>query len=179
LELAGEAVELTGDDSRCHRILAEVALSAWEFERADYHSWRALALNPNDAHAAQGRGYVLAYLGRSEEAIEWMDKAMRLNPLHPGWYWPALARVLHFAGRHEKAIRTFERISAPRFFNLAYSAACHAKVGDASTARCLVARALEAKPDLSVGSWFATLPFKREEDRERLAEELLAAGLPP
>jgi adenylate cyclase len=178
LDLAEEAVELADEDSRCHRILAEIALAAQAFERADHHSRRALELNPNDPHAAAYRSYVLAFLGQHEEAIGWMRWAMRLNPFHPGWYWPALGRLLHYAGQHEEAVRAFERVAAPRFFNLAYWAASHARLGHTRDAECLLAQALAAKPDLSVGGWFMLQPFRREEDRRGLKEGLLAAGLP-
>jgi len=178
LALAREAVALEGEDSRCQRILGEIALAAREFERADFHSARAVALNPNDAHAAAYRAYILTYLGRPEEAVDWIRKAMRLNPFHPGWYWDALARALHAVGRHEEALAAYERIAAPRFFHLAYMAACHGRLGHGEEAGCYVERTLEAKAGFSSGAWLATLPFRREEDRRRLFEELCAAGLP-
>jgi adenylate cyclase len=102
LGLAQEAVALDGEDSQCHRLLGEISLHAREFERADLHSARAVALNPNDAHAAAFRAYILVYLGRPGEAVDWIGKAMRLNPFHPGWCWNTLARALHAAGRHEE-----------------------------------------------------------------------------
>lgn len=172
-------MELAREDSRCHRALAEIAVAAEGFGRADFHSEQALALNPNDALAAASRAYVLAYVGRQEEAIGWMRTAMRLDAFHPGWYWPTLARMLCLAGRHEEAIRAFDRFAAPRFFNLAYLAACHAKLGHTHEAERLAARTLEMKPDLSASNWLAMLPFRRAEDRRRLKEGLLAAGLPP
>jgi adenylate cyclase len=178
LALAREAVALDGEDSRCQRILGEIALAAREFGGADFHSAHAVALNPNDAHAAAYRAYILTYLGRPEEAVDWIRKAIRLNPFHPGWYWNTLARALHAVGRHEEALAAYERIAAPRFFHLAYMAACHGHLGHGEEAGCYVERTLEAKAGFSSGAWLATLPFRREEDRRRLLEELCAAGLP-
>jgi adenylate cyclase len=178
LALAREAVALDGEDSRCQRILGEISLHARQFERADFHSERALALNPNDAHAAAYRAYILTYLGRPEEAVDWIRKAMRLNPFHPGWYWATLARALHAGDQHEEALAAYERIAVPRFFHLACMAACHGRLGHDEEARRYVERTLEAKADFSSGGWLATLPFRREEDRRRLLEEFCAAGLP-
>jgi adenylate cyclase len=179
LKIAREAVALDGEDSHCHRILGQIALSAREFELADFHSERATTLNPNDAHAAAFRANVLPYLGRHDEALACMSKAIRLNPLHPSWYWHMLARALHCAERHEEAIAAYERIAVPRFFELAYLAACHATLYHANEARRFAERTLAAKPDFSSGTWVATVPFRYQEDRRRLLEELLAAGLPP
>ena len=59
LAAARKAVALDPNDSRCHRILAMILLSAREFERADSHSERSVVLNPNDASAAAYRAYIL------------------------------------------------------------------------------------------------------------------------
>jgi adenylate cyclase len=107
-----------------------------------------------------------------------MRQAMRLNPLHPVWYWTMLGRALHFSGEHEEAIGAYERYPVPGASTFAYLAACHARLGHAGEARHFVAKALEARPDFSSGAWVAMLPFRHEEDRRRLLEELCAAGLP-
>ena len=178
LALANEAVALDGEDSRCHRVLAQVLLALRRFGPADHHSERALALNPNDAHAAADRAYVLLYLGRPGEAVALMHQAARLNPLHPLWYWTMLARALHFSGEHEEAIGAYERYPTPGAPTFAYLAACHARLDRAGEARHFVAKVLAARPDFSSSAWVAALPFRREEDRGRLLEELRAAGLP-
>jgi adenylate cyclase len=175
---AHRAVALDDADSRCHRALAMPLLNAHEFERADFHSERAVALNPN-AHAATNRGYVLCFLGRPDEAVMWVRRAIDLNPFHPGWYWRVFARALHDAGGHAEAIPVFERILARRFHHEARLAACHAQLGHTDAARHGVARVLAAKPDFSSHGWAASLPYRHEEDRQRLLAELLAAGLPP
>ena len=144
---AHRAVALDDADSRCHRALAMPLLNAHEFERADFHSERAVALNPNDAHAATNRGYVLCFLGRPDEALMWVRRAIDLNPFHPAWYWRVFARALHDAGRHAEAIGAFERILARRFHHEARLAACHAQLGHTAAARQGVARVLAAKPD--------------------------------
>jgi adenylate cyclase len=178
-KLAREAVALDSEDSHCQRILGQIALSAREFERADFHSERATRLNPNDAHAAAFRANVLPYLGRHDEALAYMRKAMRVNPLHPNWYWHMWARALHCAGRHRDAIAAYQRIEIPRFFELAYLAACHAKLCSDEEAEYFAKRTLAAKPDFSSTTWLETVPFRYPDDRQRLLEELLAAGLPP
>ena len=63
---------------------------------------RSLALNPNDAQAWHGSGWVRIYNGEPDLAIEHLDRAERLNPLDPQTFQYNLARDLaHFcAGRY-------------------------------------------------------------------------------
>lgn len=50
------------------------------------------------------RALILTYLGRPDEAVDVLRRAMRLNPFQPGWYWHPLGRALHVAGRHEEGL---------------------------------------------------------------------------
>jgi adenylate cyclase len=173
------AVALDDSDSQCHRVLALALLNAREFDSADYHSERSVALNANDAHAAAQRGYVLSFLGRCDEALVMIRRAIDRNPFQPVWYWGVLARVLHGADRHAEAIAAFERIVERRYQHEARLAACHARLGHTEQARRCVERVLAAKPDFSSQAWAGSVPFRDEADRRRLLGELLAAGLPP
>ena len=170
---------LDRQDSLCHRVLALALLSARKFDRAELHSERSLALNPNDANAAANRAYLLSMTGRAEEGGAFIRRAIQLNPYHPGYYWNTLARVMHDAGRHAEAIAAFATIADWRFHLHARLAACHAALGDAEQAAGQVERTLATKPDFSSAGWVATLPYRHEADRQRLLAELLAAGLPP
>ena len=108
-----------------------------------------------------------------------IQRAIALDPFHPNWYWTALARALHDAGRQPKAIASFERIEQPRFHHFARLAACYAKLGHDDEVKRLLARTLGAKPDFNCTAWTATMPYRHAMDRERLLADLLGAGLPP
>ena len=179
LEHAQRAVQLDAHDSRCHRILALALLNAREFDRAEFHSERSLALNPNDTNAAAQRAHLLCFTGRAEEAVALIRRAMELDPHHPRFYWATLARALHTAGRHGEAVAAFANIVELRFHHQARLAACHAEIGHAALAERHIEQTLRAKPDFSSRLWVATLPYRHEADRERLLAELEAAGLPP
>ncbi|HYX81047.1 MAG TPA: adenylate/guanylate cyclase domain-containing protein, partial [Gemmatimonadales bacterium] len=81
------ALALDDNDSDVHRILAAVHLSRGEHEAADYHQQRALALNPNNDLIVVQQGELYTWLGLPEKGIEWIRKAMRLNPHHPERFW--------------------------------------------------------------------------------------------
>ena len=170
---------LDGSDSRCHRVLGLALLVARAFDRAAVHSERSLALNPNDSHAAVFRGYLLACLGRAEEGVPLIRRAIDRNPYRPGYFWDIFACVLQAAGRHEEAIAAFGQLPKMGLHHQVRLAACHARLGDEVAARRCVERVLAAQPDFSAAAWVATVPIRAEADRRCLVEELLAAGLPP
>jgi adenylate cyclase len=73
------------------------------FDKAVYHQQRALALNPNDDLIVVQQGEIMTWLGQGEEGIEWIRKAMRLNPYHPERFWFHLARAQFVAKRYADA----------------------------------------------------------------------------
>ena len=92
------ALALDDNDSDVHRILAAINLIQENYELASYHQRRALSLNPNDDLVVVQQGEMLTWLGQPDEGIEWIRKAMRLNPYHPERFWNHLARACFAAG---------------------------------------------------------------------------------
>ena len=84
------ALALDDNDSDVHRILAALNLMRDDLDKAAYHQERALALNPNYDLVVVQQGELLTWLGRPEEGIDWIRKAMRLNP----YLEPSRARLL-------------------------------------------------------------------------------------
>ena len=87
------ALALDDNDSDVHRILAAVNIAYDDHDKAMYHQERALSLNPNDDLVVVQQGEILTWMGRAEEGIEWIQKAMRLNPYHPERFWNHLGRA--------------------------------------------------------------------------------------
>jgi adenylate cyclase len=175
---AQRALELDESDSRCHRILSMIYRQLRQYDRAEFHSDRSIALNSNDALAALYRAGLLRSLGRAEEGVKWARKAMQLNPYHPNWYWNTLAFVLHDAGRYVEALNAYGQMTQRPSFYHAYVAACHARLGRMDEAHMHVALALKAKPDFSIAAWAKRLPYKNEADLQRFLDGLREARLP-
>jgi adenylate cyclase len=178
LSFARRALELDENDSRCHRILSAIYVQLRDYDRAEFHSDRSVALNPNDGFTAVYRGGVLRHIGRPEEGVAWVRKAMQQDPYHPNWYWNTLAFVLHAAGRYAEALEAYARmVQRPSFYH-AYVAACHAELGQMEKAHEHAALALQAKPDFSVTAWGKRLPWKNDADLQKFLNGLRKAGLP-
>jgi adenylate cyclase len=172
------ALALDDNDSDVHRILAAVHVIRNLHDVAMYHQQRALSLNPNDDLIVVQQGEILTWLGRPEEGIEWIRKAMRLNPYHPERFWAHLGRAWFVARRYAEAIDAYRRITAVEPTHHAFLAACHARLGDAAAAAREAREVLALAPDFGVESHLDTLYYAREADREHHRESLLLAGLP-
>lgn len=178
-EEAITAAALDDNDSDVHRILAALRLRQNQHEQAAYHQSRALSLNPNDDLVVVQHGELATWLGQAEEGIEWIRKAMRLNPFHPARFWHHLARALFVARRYAEAAEALSRIASPDEFHLAFLAACHAMAGDTARATEQAQATLKRKPDFSVGrNYLPTLHYRRPGDLDHHRDALLKAGLP-
>ena len=83
MEALQAALALDDNDCDVHRILAAINIIQDKHEQAQYHQRRALSLNPNDDLVVVQQGEILTWVGQPEEGIDWIKKAMRLNPYHP------------------------------------------------------------------------------------------------
>ena len=173
------ALSLDENDSDVHRVLAAANLSVnRDHDKALYHQERALALNPNDDLIVVQQGEVLTWIGQAEEGIEWIQKAMRLNPYHPERFWSHLGRAYFVARRYSEAVKAFQRISRADQTHLAFLAACHAQLGDAAAAKGATQELLQRAPDFSIERFIATQHYKHESDREHHRAALVKAQLP-
>src|SRR6185503_14977600 len=173
------AAALDDNDSDVHRVLAALRLRGNDHERASYHQQRALSLNPNDDLIVVQQGELLTWLGQAEEGIEWIRKAMRLNPYHPARFWAHLGRAYFVARRYAEAADAVLHISTLDAFHLASLAACYAQMGDAAAAATYARNALAHKPDFSIErDYLPALHYKRESDLAHHREALAKAGLP-
>src|SRR5208283_2882503 len=109
---------------------------------------------------------VLTWIGQAEEGIEWIQKAMRLNPYHPERFWGHLGRAYFVARRYSEAVKAFQRISRADQTHLAFLAACHAQLGDAAAAKSATQELLKRAPDFSIERFIATQHYKHDSDRE-------------
>ena len=173
------ALSLDENDSDVHRVLAAINLSLnRDHDKALYHQERALALNSNDDLIVVQQGEVLTWIGQADQGIEWIQKAMRLNPYHPERFWSHLGRAYFVARRYPEAVKAFQRISRPDHSHLAFLAACHAQLGDAAAAEGAAQEVLRRAPDFSIERFIATQHYKHESDREHHRAALRKAQLP-
>ena len=180
-EVAAElevSLALDDNDSDVHRILAAVNLNRDDHDKAAYHQERALTLNPNYDLVVVQQGELLTWLGRPEEGIDWIKKAMRLNPYHPERFWSHLGRACYCAEKYAEAAEAFSRLTRPDHTHHAFLAATFAQMGNSVAAAAHAAEVIKREPQFSVAAHLGTQHYKHEPDRKRYEIGLRKAGLP-
>jgi len=172
------ALALDYNDADVHRVLAALKLIFNEHEKAAYHQERALGLNPNSDLIVVQQGELLTWMGRPEEGIEWIRRAMRLNPYHPERFWNHLGRAQYTARLYADAIASYSKLTAPDQMHHAMLAASAAQLGDRTAAAAHAREVLQRQPAFTVESYLKTLHYRQPSDTEHVREGLLKAGLP-
>jgi adenylate cyclase len=172
------ALALDDNDSDVHRILAAVNLAHGDHEKARYHQERALSLNPNNDLILVQNGELLTWLGRPLDGIEWIRKAMRLNPYHPERYWSHLGRAHYTARQYPETVEALSRLMRPDHTHHALLAAALAQLGDKTAAAAHAQEVLKEVPAFSNQRFLSTLHYLLDSDSDHLHEGLLKAGLP-
>jgi adenylate cyclase len=172
------ALSLDDNDADVHRVLAALKLNFNEHDKATYHQQRALSLNPNSDLIVVQQGEVLTWLGRPEEGIEWIRRAMRLNPYHPERFWSHLGRAQYTARHYADAIASYSKLTAPDAAQHAFMAASSAQLGDRIAATAHVDEVLRGQPAFTIKNHLKTLHYQQASDTEHVRDGLAKAGLP-
>jgi len=141
----------------------------------------AINLAPNSATAHMWMGLALKFAGRFEEAVRYTERALRLDPLAPPWYFRAMGSAYSWVGRHEEAItlikktlqRTPNDLLSHVMLTVAYSWAGHLE-----EARAHADEILRIEPNYSLERAEKSLRYKSKADQERFLDALRKAGLP-
>jgi TolB-like protein/Flp pilus assembly protein TadD len=109
--LAYRAVALDDSDPWGHVGLGIVALMGRLPDDAIRYFNAALELNPNFATAAGFVGFTLALDGRTTQALEYFERAMRISPRDPfnSMFLAGTAVVHYLDGRYDQAVRWARR----------------------------------------------------------------------
>ena len=184
IRLAGKARDLGKDDAVALSFggLA-LGLVAGELKAGAALVDRALVLNPNLSAGWSASGFLKAFLGDHDTAIEHEARAMRLSPLDPLMFHMhhVTALTLYLAGRYDEAGQMAERALRERpnwLASLRVAAASNVLAGRAEEARVFIERMLQLDPEgciTNIRDRFG--PFSPQ-DAAIYIEALRKAGLP-
>jgi adenylate cyclase len=175
---AEKALALDENDMECLRILCEIHMEQEDLDKAEHYHNRAFALNPNDPRMLAQRGELMIWLGRPEEGAEWVQGAMRLDPLGAAAFAHLLGRARRANRQYEEAITAYKQVRGPRYQHCAEIAGCYAALGNELEAAKQKAEALRLNPDFSIEAYVAGLSYRDPDDSEHLRDSLRKAGLP-
>jgi TolB-like protein len=184
VRLARRVAEL-GKDDAVSLAFGGLALAyvAGELEDGEALIDRALVLNPNLMAGWYASGWVKAFLGETDLAIEHVARAMRLSPLDPLMFlMQGVTALAHFvAGRYDEATEWATKAAReqPTFSgairNLAASSALSGRPDEAKKA---LARVRRLDPALRLSNLKDRVGPYRPEDFARFAQGMRLAGLP-
>ena len=140
-------------------------------------------LNPNLATAWLLSGWIRAFLGEPEVAIEHLMRAMRLSPLDPLTFLAegGIAWANFFAARYDQVSSWAEKAlhEQPNYVQgMRMAAAGYALAGRLEEAKRMMARMRQIDPQLRVSNLKDVVGFFGLEDLARYSEALRKAGLP-
>jgi tetratricopeptide (TPR) repeat protein len=156
------------------RSLARLYLK--QFAGAESDIRLALDLNRYDADSVEQMGYLLILRGKPLAALDWIDRATRLNPIFPEFYHYDRGLALYGLGEYQQAADTFERPAYLPPWIAMRLAASYAQLGNAAGARRNVARALAIDPNYdALGHAQDNMPYEHTADAEHLVEGITKA----
>jgi adenylate cyclase len=178
---ARHALELGASLPLANRVLGNLHLRAGEHDEAIRWSRRAVALNPGEAESYAWLANVLSYAGRSAEALEQLEHARRLDPLHPPLWDFYIGRALLHLGRYQEALVWLEACSrrVPGFGHARrFIAAALSQLGRPDEARAALPDATAMPHYPSIGDIIRWESYQEGVELERLVEGLRKAGMP-
>jgi adenylate cyclase len=136
-EMANKALSIDESEVRARVILGRIHIFYRHYDQAKAEMDRAVAINPNDAHAIAGRGNVDMWQGQTDAAIEALETAQRIDPELNATDRFALSLAYYLKGRYDAAIAQAElnlRKTAAANFSRVVLAASYAQNGQAEDA---------------------------------------------
>jgi adenylate cyclase len=152
-----------------------------EYDKSVAYAEKGSAKDPNGADAHTWLGNCLNFAARPQEAIPHYEKALRLNPSPPQWYYINLGISYRMLGRYEESVAQHKKalaLSPNSFSAYAQLIQTYGEMGKEDEARAAAAELLRINPKFSTEKLLQTMPFKDREFVRRSGEALRKAGLP-
>jgi adenylate cyclase len=181
VELAQKTLELDDTQAAAHSLLGMIYLFQRQYDRAIAEGERAVSISPNGANFNTILALILNYTGRPEEAIEYVQKAMRLSPIYPAWFLHRLGMAYRLTGRYDEAIEALKRFrerNPEHVHSYTELAIAYGQSGRMEDASALVEELLKKKPKFCLDRYEKTRFFKDHRELERELDALRRAGLP-
>ena len=180
---AKKAKRLDENDYLGYTALGSSYMGKRDYENASKEAQKAINLAPGVSFPYHSLGNVLMFSGKSHEAIDYFNKAIRIDP------FPSPNRYLHLGyayfltGDYEEAVRVSKKACALAPDNEGCHrtlAAAYGMMGKQTEARAEAMELIRIRPDWSIEGWKKrqAYVYKKQTDVDHIAEGLRRAGLP-
>jgi TolB-like protein len=181
IEAALQGLAINKNEADAHAMLGYFRVLERRYDEATEAGRRAIELAPSAADNYVFLAGTLNFMGRAEEAVNLIQKAMRLSPFYPEYYLGLIGVGYRLLGRYDEAIAVdMERLE--RNPDNAYSdlrlAAVYSELGRDDEARFHVREALRKNSNFSLTQVRHSDPYQDDAEMEHYLNLLRKAGLP-
>jgi TolB-like protein/Tfp pilus assembly protein PilF len=187
VEISQKVLVLDESDSDVCALLGLVYLIQNRYEQAITEGEKSLELGPTNAQAHVLLAVSMNAVGRFDDAIELVKKAMRLHPYYPAYYLQWVGGAYRMTGRYEDALTVYKQLldrsrkgEFPSLSAHLFLADVYAELGREEEARTHAAEVLRMRPGFSLElvSKISTYGYKDPAHLERRLNALHKAGIP-
>ena len=165
LETARHAVKLDGTNQTARYVLAWLVFFERNLELFRVEADLAISLNPNNSLVLADLGLLIAYSGDWDKGLALVNKAIFINPHHPGFYHFLFAYNQYRLQNYDAALVSASRIATPDLhYNHVILGAVYGQLGRLDEARETVARLNALYPNYATNvrgdmeAWFYASP---------------------
>jgi tetratricopeptide (TPR) repeat protein len=176
---AQRAVALDPNDAGNRWVLGVILGHEHRWAESDAEFEATFKLDPNHADAWAIRSDLLTLAGQPKEATEHVQRALRLNPHPPSWYYWMLGQAQYQLRDYASAAQTLRKPETYRTTSRRLLAASLAQLGRLDDARMEATLFMMANPHFTIRHWADSQPFRSEEARQHFVDGYRKAGLPP
>ena len=181
MQYAQKCIALDGSLSNAHAILGLIHLVLRQWDKAIEEIEIAVSLNPNEADSVVRLAIAYRTVGRVEEALSMLEKALSLNPMPPNWYLHEFGSCYRLMGRYEEAIAVNKMVlnRSPDWLNSRLNLiVTYMMSGEEEAARKEAVEVLKQRPDFSIERFLKHFPYKDQKIIDGFRVDLRKAGLP-
>ncbi len=178
--LADKALELSPRNSQAHFASGEAHLAANNLPQAEQRFRRSLELNPHAPHVHASTACLNLFAGRNDIALQEIDQAIGLDPLHPDWFLALKSAILRQMEEFQAALGVFQKMATVPGSNYMNQAAILAGLGRHDEAQVSMRKFLGKIPHHTVAREREAVEgkFVRPEHRDAWLKLIREAGLP-
>jgi TolB-like protein/Flp pilus assembly protein TadD len=184
-ECARKALSLNPMEPKALLLVCRLSQLKKDHDKAIEYAEKAVKANPNNPYAFYFLGFSMGFVGRSEEAIANIRKAMRLTPHYPPHFLNQLAYNSFFLRRYDDALSAGEKIlercrkgEMAAWIGYILMVAIYSELGQEEKARKYAAEFLSANPNWTLQVIDKMWPYKDQSYLNRLLNAGRKAGLP-
>jgi tetratricopeptide (TPR) repeat protein len=185
-DLAARALAIDDNVFSAHMLWGSIYASKRLYEQAIAAKERAVECEPNNAMAIASLAETMILVGRPQEGLVLMKKAMRLSPYPPSYFYSWSMRANYLTGDYEAAIAEYQkylqRHRGPFRASRLWLIASYMELGREEEARAEAQKLLQQYPDWSIEAYKKIIkgwhPSKDYAFLDRQIELLLKAGIP-